>query len=76
MREVSRSTEGLRLRQARKQFGVGIVLEDVQAQQAVTQRVRITSPPSPSTKGAACVDQGSGWNTARRELTAVKHSHW
>jgi outer membrane protein TolC len=31
------ATETLRLTRARKQFGVGIVLEDIQAQQAVTQ---------------------------------------
>jgi outer membrane protein TolC len=31
------ATEALRLTRARKEFGVGIVLEDIQAQQAVTQ---------------------------------------
>jgi outer membrane protein TolC len=34
---LSTATETLRLTQQRKQFGVGIVLEDIQAQQAVTQ---------------------------------------
>jgi outer membrane protein TolC len=34
---LSTATETLRLTQQRKQFGIGIVLEDIQAQQAVTQ---------------------------------------
>ena len=36
-RSLGTTNEALRLTRARKQFGVGIVLEDIQAQQAVTQ---------------------------------------
>jgi outer membrane protein TolC len=36
-RNLATSTETLRLTQQRKQYGVGIVLEDIQAQQALTQ---------------------------------------
>jgi outer membrane protein TolC len=36
-RALATTSEVLRLTRARKQFGVGIVLEDIQAQQAVTQ---------------------------------------
>jgi outer membrane protein TolC len=36
-KDLSTANETLRLTRARKQFGVGIVLEDIQAQQAVTQ---------------------------------------
>ncbi len=36
-RNLATSTETLRLTRERKQFGVGIVLEDIQAQQALTQ---------------------------------------
>jgi outer membrane protein TolC len=36
-RNLATATEMLRLTRERKQFGVGIVLEDIQAQQAVTQ---------------------------------------
>ncbi|MFI5246203.1 MAG: TolC family protein, partial [Gemmatimonadales bacterium] len=36
-RNLATASETLRLTRARKQFGVGIVLEDIQAQQAVTQ---------------------------------------
>jgi outer membrane protein TolC len=36
-RNLGTSTETLRLTRQRKQFGVGVVLEDIQAQQALTQ---------------------------------------
>ena len=36
-RNLATSTETLRLTRQRKQFGVGVVLEDIQAQQALTQ---------------------------------------
>lgn len=36
-RNLATATESLRLTRERKQFGVGIVLEDIQAQQTVTQ---------------------------------------
>ena len=36
-RNLATATEMLRLTRERKQYGVGIVLEDLQAQQAVTQ---------------------------------------
>jgi len=36
-RNLATSTETLRLTQQRKQYGVGVVLEDIQAQQALTQ---------------------------------------
>ncbi len=36
-KSLGTANEALRLTRARKQFGVGIVLEDIQAQQAVTQ---------------------------------------
>jgi outer membrane protein TolC len=36
-RALATASETLRLTRARKEFGVGIVLEDIQAQQAVTQ---------------------------------------
>jgi outer membrane protein TolC len=36
-RNLSAATETFRLTRERKQYGVGLVLEDIQAQQAVTQ---------------------------------------